>query len=144
MADPNLVGNSHLREASLAPCHNLLVESKTLLSSGLLLVCFLWTQFRWLPGLASFERWGREVLGLAVPMSGQMTRQHPLESLSQIFDQMEAIRTLPGLGSTSSRSRSIFPSPISTHDFNFGMLSHPSCSCLFGPIRKKIKDVVGS
>src|SRR5215470_3626768 len=128
MADPHLMGNGRLREAQLAQGHDLIVESKTLLSSGLLLLGCFWTQFQWLPGLVSFERGGREVLGLAVAMSGKMMRQHPRESLSQIFDQMEAIRTLRGLGSTSSRSRSIFPSPISTHDFNFGMLSHPSCS----------------
>jgi len=143
MADPNLVGDGRLREAELVQCHDLMVESKTLLSPGLLLVCFLWTQVGWPSGMSCYKRRGRGFLGQTIAMSGQMTCQHSLQSLSQIFADLESIRTLRGLGSTSSRSRGRCSSPISTHDFHFGMLSHPSCGGLFGPIGKKIKEVVG-
>src|SRR5260370_42301166 len=56
MAYPNLVSNGRLREALFAQGHDLLVSSKALLSLRLLLLCFLWTQFRRLSRLRGGER----------------------------------------------------------------------------------------
>ena len=126
MAYPYLAGNSRLREALFAESHDLLVLGKALLPLRLAQLSFLWTPFRGLLRWRIFQRRDPGLLGLALTMSGQMMRQHSLQSLAKVFLQMKPIRTLSGLWSGFSRSRSIVSCTISTHQPDFRVRTHPS------------------
>jgi hypothetical protein len=58
-------------------------------------------------------------------MSGEMTCQHALQSLTKVFEQMETIRCLRGCWNRFPGGSSIVSSSISTHQFNFRVRSHP-------------------
>src|SRR5258708_29773915 len=71
-----------------------------------------------------------------------MTCQYPLQGFSKIFQQVEPVRTLDGLGSTTGCRRSIVAAAIPTHQVNFRMRTHPSSGGFFLAIRQEIDCLV--
>ena len=98
MAYPYLLGDGCLREAKLPSGYDVLVLSQALLSPRLAQFGSLRPHFRHLSGLRRFQRRGSGLLGLVGPLHSQMTCQDPLESLSQIFYQVEPVRATSWLG----------------------------------------------
>ena len=65
----------------------------------------LWSAFRRLFLVRIGERRAPGLLSHTSAMSGQMTRQQPLEGLAKIREHMKAVRTLDRLGSASCRMK---------------------------------------
>jgi hypothetical protein len=70
------------------------------------------------------------------------TRQKHLDSFGQIFNDVESVRTLNGLGSAFSRRRGIFSSSITADYRQVWRLSHPFGSGFRQAVRQKVHDAV--
>src|SRR5260370_26337289 len=77
-------------------------------------------------------------------MSGQMTCQYSLQSLTEVFEHMEPICTLDGLRSATGCRRGIVAAAIPTHQLDFWLRFHPSFGRFYLAIRQEINDVVPS
>ncbi len=121
----DLACNGGLTQALLEPRDHLLIVRQTFLASVVLK-----TQERrrdagsscGLPNRCLLLKYG---LCLAFAPSRQMMRQQPLQSLSQIFEEMKPVRTLSGLRSALRSRRGIDPSTISTDRLQIWVLAHP-------------------
>src|SRR5258708_6728022 len=131
----NLLGNRGLSQAELSQSNDLLIVSQTLLTPTLLKAQERWRGSSGSFGLPNGCLFIKDGLCLTFALRGQMARQQPLQSLSQILQQMEPIRTLNGLRSAFSRGRGIFPSPIPADRHEIWVLAHPSCRGVRFPIR---------
>jgi hypothetical protein len=142
VADPYLVSDGGLPEALLAEGYHVLVSSQALLSFCLPQHTALWKRMQGLFRVRWFQRGGPDGCDLTTPTSGKMTGQDPLQGRAKIFDQMEPIGTLDRLGSTCSCRRSIIPSTISTHQFQFPVGCHPRGSRFHVSVGQKIDSLV--
>ena len=117
--------NGGLTHAALVQSDHLLIVRQTFLASVLLK-----TQERRRDAGGSFGLPNRcrgieGSLCLTFPLSCQMMREQPLQSLSEIFEEMEPIRTLSGLGSALRSSRGIGASTIPADRLEIWVLAHP-------------------
>ena len=131
----NLSGNRGLRQAELSQSNDLLIVSQTLLTPTLLKAQERWGGSGGSFGLPNGCLLIKDGLCLTFALRCQMARQQPLQSLSKILQQMGPVRTLNGLGSTFSRGRGIFPSPIPADRHQIWVLAHPGCRGVRFPIR---------
>src|SRR2546421_4320788 len=75
-------------------------------------------------------------------MSGQVTCQYSLQSLTKVFEQMEPICTLDSLRSATGCRRGIVAAAIPTHQLDFWMRFHPRFGRFCLAIGQEINDVV--
>src|SRR6266568_266332 len=120
-----LACNGGLTQALLAQSDHLLIVCQTFLASVVLK-----TQERRRDAGGSFGLPNRcqgieGSLCLTFTLSRQMMREQPLQSLSEIFEEMKPIRTLGGLGSALRSSRGIGASTIPADRLEIWVLAHP-------------------
>ncbi len=122
-----LPGNGSLAHAEFAQSDHLLIMGQTFLAPSLLKTLQLWggsgRPFR-LPNRCLRIYRG---LHLTFALSRQMMCQKPFQSLSQIFEEVESVRTLKSLRSTLPSRRGIFASTIPADCHQVKLLAHPGC-----------------
>jgi hypothetical protein len=125
MTDPDLPSHGGLREPSLAQGYHLLVLSQAGLSFCPTHCTVLRKHLRRFLSLRSWDGLGSCWLCLTFPLSGEVTRENPFQSLTKVFEEMEPICRLRGSWNRFSGGGSVVASSISTHQLNFWVGCHP-------------------
>lgn len=142
MTDPCLFSDGGLPEPEVTEGSHVLVVSSALLSVGLTQRNGLCKHIRRLGHLPSQEGRGSCWFCLTVPVRGEMTCQHALQSLTTVCEQMEPICRWRGSWNRFPGGSSVVSSSISTEQRHVWVGRHPVGARVNPPLGKPIEPLV--